>query len=382
MPLPTDFAPAERDEQSTIEQIAQAISNDPLAAALEAIPVPLIIINTYRQVVFCNPVFKPISKYSKRQNTIGLRPGEALGCIHADVNEGGCGTSLFCRDCGAAAAILRSLQGAAHTEECRLVRHTPDHDESLVLQVFTSPFEYHGNNLVIFTVIDISHEKRKKNLEHMFFHDILNLATGVKYASQMLCKVNTSERMDNQCRKIDRALTQMTEEIQAQKDLCKAEDGTLKINMRMTQSGDILTRIWDIYTGNPLCAERQISIAEDSEDFIFYTDQTIFARIMGNMVKNALEASNPGETITIGCRKKDKEVIFWGHNNAVMPDKIQRQMFKRAFSTKGEGRGMGTYSMKLLVEKYLGGKISFESTQEIGTVFSIALPMTEDQDKS
>ncbi len=46
-------------------------------------------------------------------------------------------------------------------------------------------------------------------------------------------------------------------------------------------------------------------------------------------------------------------------------------MFNRTFSTKGEGRGIGTYSIKLLTENYLKGTVSFVSNESKGTVFSI-----------
>ena len=57
-----------------------------------------------------------------------------------------------------------------------------------------------------------------------------------------------------------------------------------------------------------------------------------------------------------------------------MPRSIQLQVFQRSFSTKGAGRGIGTYSIKLLTERYLGGKVSFVSEDGIGTRFSCHLP--------
>jgi sensor histidine kinase regulating citrate/malate metabolism len=49
------------------------------------------------------------------------------------------------------------------------------------------------------------------------------------------------------------------------------------------------------------------------------------------------------------------------------------QLFQRSFSTKGTGRGIGTYSMKLFGEKYLEGRVDFESTRENGTTFFIEI---------
>jgi sensor histidine kinase regulating citrate/malate metabolism len=46
----------------------------------------------------------------------------------------------------------------------------------------------------------------------------------------------------------------------------------------------------------------------------------------------------------------------------LIPKDVQLQLFQRSFSTKGMGRGWGTYSIRLLTERYLGaGLISFRT---------------------
>jgi signal transduction histidine kinase len=57
-----------------------------------------------------------------------------------------------------------------------------------------------------------------------------------------------------------------------------------------------------------------------------------------------------------------------------MPKEIQLQIFARSFSTKGQGRGLGTYSVRLLTEKYLKGKVWFKSSEKQGTTFYICIP--------
>jgi sensor histidine kinase regulating citrate/malate metabolism len=51
------------------------------------------------------------------------------------------------------------------------------------------------------------------------------------------------------------------------------------------------------------------------------------------------------------------------------------QVFRRSFSIKSPvGRGIGTYSAKLITERYLGGSLSFTSSEEAGTTFAVTLP--------
>ena len=93
------------------------------------------------------------------------------------------------------------------------------------------------------------------------------------------------------------------------------------------------------------------------------------------MVKNALEASEPGQTVTLGCNVIGDDVEFWVHNVAAMPEEVQLQVFQRAFSTKGAGRGSGTYSMRLLSQRYLQGDVSFMSSEDEGTTFRVRCPL-------
>jgi len=58
----------------------------------------------------------------------------------------------------------------------------------------------------------------------------------------------------------------------------------------------------------------------------------------------------------------------------MMPEHVQRQVFNRSFSSKGVGRGLGTYSIRLLTEKYLKGRAWFTSNESEGTTFFIEIP--------
>ena len=62
-------------------------------------------------------------------------------------------------------------------------------------------------------------------------------------------------------------------------------------------------------------------------------------------------------------------------NSAFIPENIQPQIFNKSFSTKGTGRGLGTYSAKLISEKLLKGKVLFDSNIKSGTTFHAIYPL-------
>ena len=106
----------------------------------------------------------------------------------------------------------------------------------------------------------------------------------------------------------------------------------------------------------------------------FTSDPTLVARVLGNLVKNALEACPPGATVTLAHAVENDEVVFRVWNPGEVPTEARRHLFKRTFSTKDDARGVGAYSIRLLVEQYLGGRVGFESDEELGTNFHVRLP--------
>jgi signal transduction histidine kinase len=94
-----------------------------------------------------------------------------------------------------------------------------------------------------------------------------------------------------------------------------------------------------------------------------------------NMITNALEATPPGQTAVIRAAAGRKAVTFSVWNGQAMAPGVARRVFQRYFTTKsGPGRGLGTFAMKWLTERYLKGTVSFTSTQAGGTTFRLRLP--------
>jgi signal transduction histidine kinase len=104
------------------------------------------------------------------------------------------------------------------------------------------------------------------------------------------------------------------------------------------------------------------------------TDPAILGRILRNMVMNAIEAMPTGGQVRIGYDHLD-QTRFVVHNSGCMPPEVADRVFQRSFSTKApQGRGLGTYGMKVLGETVLGGKVGFTTSWVEGTQFFIELP--------
>jgi signal transduction histidine kinase len=97
-------------------------------------------------------------------------------------------------------------------------------------------------------------------------------------------------------------------------------------------------------------------------------------RVLINIVKNALEATPPHGRIRLWCEREESSITFKVWNVGEMPPEVALRVFQRYFSTKDQGRGLGTYSIKLIGEQYLKGSVDFTTSSE-GTVFSFRLPV-------
>jgi len=118
----------------------------------------------------------------------------------------------------------------------------------------------------------------------------------------------------------------------------------------------------------------KVVVNSESKNIKIKTDRTLLGRVVENLIKNAVEASNTGQEIRVGIRYENNQLIIDVHNESVIPLEIQSKIFQRSFSTKGGGRGIGTYSIKYLTENYLNGMVSFISNKENGTSFIVKIP--------
>ncbi|MCF8144904.1 MAG: GHKL domain-containing protein [Deltaproteobacteria bacterium] len=369
--LPTRFAPAERLPPEEIQIQSAFFSNlSYLRQFADALPTIFVVLNTHRQIVFANQALADLAGKKHPQALYGLRPGEALNCVHLDEIAGGCGTTEFCRTCGAARAIVAAIGGKTNMQECRI---TTRNGEALDLRAFACPWT-DGNEFISFALEDITHEKRRRALERIFFHDVLNTAGGVQGLAELL-KEEADPRKAGELIDIIRiGAHSLIEEIQAQKALSAAETGELTVDPETVRADVLLEEVAGLYENHMVSKGRRTAIHVEAQPFDFTADLTILRRVLGNMMKNALEASAAGETVTLGARRRENRVEIWVHNPGFMPRDSQLQVFQRSFSTKGKGRGLGTYSIKLLTERYLNGHVSFTSTEAEGTTFLISLP--------
>jgi signal transduction histidine kinase len=370
----TCFAPAERAPSEEVDRQFIVLSGHEIPVVLDAMPVISMVLNRCRQVVFGNRKFVDAIGVGDIREALGKRPGEAFRCVHAAKAPSGCGTGEFCIHCGAVRSILLGLAGRENIQECNINRQDGGKVEALDLRVSSSPFALDAEHFIIFSITDVSHEKRRRSLERIFFHDMLNTVGGVQGLMEFLAD-EVPEELRPDAQLIHRAMAHLTDEISYQKQLLAAETNELETNFTTLRSCDILGIVEGTFQNSEQAKGKRLEVHDECACTPFDSDQVLLRRVLGNMVKNALEATGPGGVVQLGCRAVDHHVEFWVQNDALIPKSVRMRIFNRSFSTKGMGRGLGTYSIKLLTERYLGGKADFTSSPQEGTTFRVRLPL-------
>lgn len=378
--MKTFFAPPERDSVESIHaDFDKFRSFENLLDILNGLPYIALILNKERQLVFSNQYLVDLLGAKTLNELLGKRHGELINCVHSTETLAGCGTTKSCRYCGAVKAIMECLNTGKRAQgECRIIaKDEIGQDLSYDFFVSASPFKHSGRDYVILSFNDISNEKRRKILERLFFHDILNTAGGLRGFLEFLNTFPNDKDRDELLR-IAKALTeQMIDEILAQRELLAAEREELIPSPQSLEASKLLEEIKHHLEHHPVALEKKIRIAAPEHSVLFIADKVLIKRVLINMAKNALEASNTDQVVTLSYNydMSQKYIVFEVHNESEMLEAVKAQVFKRSFSTKDDSRGIGTYSMKLLGEKYLKGIVSFSSEREIGTIFRILLPL-------
>jgi hypothetical protein len=370
----TYFAPAYRSSAPDILKEYELVSSQKFFTEVFAAMTGICaVIDKNRQIVFANNEFLSLLGLETLYPILGKRPGEVIACINSDQEPSGCGTSQACAYCGAVNAIMESQKsGLKSIRETRISTSVDGKLKSWDLNITSTPITISGNLFYVLILQDISDEKRRFALERIFFHDLLNSAGGLNGLLTILKEGTDPEEARELINLSEEASRDIIEEIMLHRQIRAAENGDLQVKIEVINSVYLLDSAIGKIKSHEAGQNKQIVIS-DKASIDFETDRILFQRVIINLIKNALEATRRNGTVTTGIENTGDRIRFWVQNEEVMPEEVQLQLFQRSFSTKGQNRGIGTYSIRLLTENYLKGKVSFISNEAEGTVFSVEL---------
>ena len=216
----------------------------------------------------------------------------------------------------------------------------------------------------------------RKQIERIFFHDIINTAGSLNNISELIDYESITNPETRELLEVASSISKrIIDEIKTHQHLITSDKSKINLQIKKFKSLDFLESISNYFYRTDILGSRVLRIVPGAENIGFETDETVLGRVLNNMIKNAIEASSESDTIDLDCGINKNQVYFSVHNPGFIPEDIQSQLFNHSVSTKGAGRGLGLYSMKYLTEKYLNGKITFKSSLKEGTTFLANYPL-------
>ncbi|MDD4901393.1 MAG: ATP-binding protein, partial [Patescibacteria group bacterium] len=212
-------------------------------------------------------------------------------------------------------------------------------------------------------------DKMKSEFVSVASHQLRTPLTGIKWFAELLLKKKLSAAAKDYVKQISISNERMVRLVDDLLNVSRIETGrNFDIILR---NADIVPIIKGTIKEQALNAEsKQISLvcaADAPRQLILPIDELKIRQVFQNLISNAIKYSQEKTTVTIGCRQKNNQAVFFVKDNGIgIPQRQQSQVFSKFFRAENvltmhtEGTGLGLYIVKAIVEAH-GGKVWFES---------------------
>lgn len=329
-----------------------------------------VLIDERLKLVYANPAFRAAHGPAAGTTVIGDSLGAALKCRHAAARQT-CGTAEACLTCGWFQAVQACRARGSGKQDCRILTA---HGEAVDFAVTVHPVRVTvpGGAAWACSLTDAYAQKRLRVLEKVFFHDVTNLAIALRGITELLNE--SGEDIQSLHEMLHASACKLVDSVDRLRTLRTAESGDLRVWYSPQAPDALMQAVANRYQEETAARCLKIAVEQRQQGFPFETDQELFLLVLGELLLNAVEASSRGEQVTLGYSADGGRAVFYVRNPAVLEPYVRAHVFERSFTTKGAGRGVGTYLAKLIAERYLKGTVWFTSQEPEGTTFYVSYP--------
>ncbi|MGB3774035.1 MAG: ATP-binding protein [Leeuwenhoekiella sp.] len=215
-------------------------------------------------------------------------------------------------------------------------------------------------------------EQAWREMAKQVAHEIKNPLTPMRLTVQSF-----QQRFDPSDQDIRKKLDEYSETIIQQIDTMSNIASAFSNYAKMpAQQNETLNVVFVTKLALDIFNEPYIHFKAEKDKIIAKFDRTQLIRVVTNLVKNAIQATELVENAQICVDVKtegDKVLLLVIDNGHGISEKNATLVFEPKFTTKSSGMGLGLAMVKNIVETY-DGNITFTSQVGKGTVFKVSFP--------
>ncbi len=208
-------------------------------------------------------------------------------------------------------------------------------------------------------------------------HDLLQPLNAARLYTSTLVERAGGTGLDDLAQSIEASLSAVEEIMSALLDISRIDAGALKPASVPFQVGDLLKKL-DVEFA-PLALKKEITLKLIGTSLAVLGDRALVARIIQNLVSNAIKYTRPGGRVLVGARLRGGRVRIDVIDTGIGFNKDQHGLIFAEFSRlehgarMAQGLGLGLSIVKRLVSA-LGLTMELESVEGRGSRFSLYLP--------
>lgn len=162
-------------------------------------------------------------------------------------------------------------------------------------------------------------------------------------------------------------------------DLYRMEAGTYRLRPQAVDLGALARTVAAEVRGHADSKQLALEIVAPPQPLYAHAEELLCYAILGNLLKNALEAAPEGGVVKLALEAGRWEggdgVLLHIHNAGAVPKDIRAKFFEKyATSGKPGGTGLGAYSARLMARVQLGD-LRMVTSDAQGTTLTLCLPL-------
>lgn len=241
-------------------------------------------------------------------------------------------------------------------------------------------------NTMVRVIGQIAHvNKLKSDFVSVASHQLRTPLSAIQWEIELMTSKNgkgLSEKQMKSLQTINSLSCRMTRLVNDLLDVTRIDQNRLILRKEKINLVDITRKIVEEFISLAKARNASISFnANEQRVPEIVGDPERLKLVVENLLSNAIKYVVKRGKIEIKIVRRNGSVVFSIRDNgAGIPEEQQRQVFEKFFRSDNivkyqtEGTGLGLYIAKNIIEQS-GGKIWFQSIENVGSVFSFSLPV-------